>query len=241
MRCARPKQAQHHAALRWAVLKAADGKLDDQASAWRWPKLEPPTCSSTVRVWRIKEKGGSHTATADAGKLITGKKRRSGRITQGLLLHAIAPSPTFRIEALALLATLSGCFPLEIVRRQRLRARSFSALAVILPDLETEIVKRWIGPQGLRRPSPAWVVERTIPGSTRCHLHHQGSGRTSSAALAFGSSSRPFDSMLRKRRRSYIKSPDGLLEFFKFFQPGARTRWFNSPLIKWLFPALTPR
>ena len=87
-------------------------------------------------------KSASHTATAS----IEGKKRHVLVDTQGLLLHGIVTPPTFRIAtAVALLATLFGLFPFlgKLFADSAYQGPVFHrALAGILPDLETEIVKR---------------------------------------------------------------------------------------------------
>ena len=94
-------------------------------------------------------------------------------IAQGLLLHGIVTAADVqdRDGGLALLATLFGCFPFSgncsptapitgPVFHQR--------LAGILPDLETEIVKRSDRVKGFVVQPRRWVVERTIAWLNRC-------------------------------------------------------------------------
>src|SRR6202045_1014257 len=81
----------------------------------------------------------------DAGKLIKGKKRHILVDTLGLLLHAIVHSAGIqdRDGGTALLATLFGRFPFlaKLFADSAYQGPIFgSALAKILPCLETEII-----------------------------------------------------------------------------------------------------
>src|SRR5208282_5434772 len=83
----------------------------------------------------------------DAGKLIKGKKRHILVDTQGLLLHGIVTAADVqdRDGGLALLATLFGLFPYleKLFADSAYEGPIFhTALAHILPQLKTEIVKR---------------------------------------------------------------------------------------------------
>src|SRR5271165_1055456 len=83
----------------------------------------------------------------DAGKLIKRKKRHVLVDMQGLLLHSIVTAADVqdRDGGLALLATQFGLFPFleKLFADSAYQEPIFgAALASILPDLETEIVKR---------------------------------------------------------------------------------------------------
>ena len=72
-----------------------------------------------------------------------------------------------RDGGLALLATLFGLFPFSGNCSPTYQGPVFHrALAGILPDLETEIVKRSDRVKGFVVQPRRWVVERTSPGST---------------------------------------------------------------------------
>ena len=116
--------------------------------------------------------------------------------TQGLLLAAstVTASPTFRIEdgGLALQATLFGLFRAGFLGKLRFADSAYQgpvfhrALAGILPDLETEIVKRSDRVKAASSSSPGvgWS-NAPSPGSTRCRRLAKDWENLNRNALAF--------------------------------------------------------
>src|SRR3984893_3907120 len=119
---------------------------------------------------RRKRGGRIDSHGFDAGKLIKGKKRHILVDTLGLLLHAIVHSAGIqdRDGGIALLATLfqflAKLFADSAYQGPILR----SALAKILPCLETEIIRRSDQAKGFVRLPKRWIVERTIAWLNRC-------------------------------------------------------------------------
>jgi putative transposase len=92
---------------------------------------------------------------------------------QGLLLHAIVHSAGVqdRDGGIWLLATLFGQFPFlaKLFADSAYAGSIFhTGLAQVLPNLETEIVKRSDRAKGFVPLPRRWIVERTIAWLNRC-------------------------------------------------------------------------
>ena len=103
---------------------------------------------------------------------------------------ASAPPPPFRIATAVarLLATLFGLFPFlgKLFADSAYQGPVFHrALAGILPDLETEIVKRSDRVKGFVVQPRRWVVERTIAWLNRCRRLAKDWENLNRNALAF--------------------------------------------------------
>ena len=109
----------------------------------------------------------------DAGKKIKGKKRHLLVDTLGLLLHAVVHSADIqdRDGGILLLSTLFGSHPFleKLFADSAYAGHVFDgALAQILPQLKTEIVKRSDRAKGFVVLPKRWIVERTIAWLNRC-------------------------------------------------------------------------
>src|SRR6202163_739743 len=109
----------------------------------------------------------------DAGKLIKGKKRHILVDTQGLLLHGLVTAADVqdRDGGILLLSTLFVMFPFlkKLFADAAYEGPLFhTALARILPYLETEIIKRSDQIKGFVVLPKRWIVERTIAWVNRC-------------------------------------------------------------------------
>jgi putative transposase len=105
--------------------------------------------------------------------LIKGKKRHILVDMQGLLLHGIVTSASVqdRDGGILLLSTLFGLFPFlkKLFADSAYEGPIFhTALATILPCLETEIIKRSDKAKGFVPLPKRWIVERTIGWLNRC-------------------------------------------------------------------------
>ena len=102
---------------------------------------------------------------------------------------ASSPPPTFRIAtAVSRCATLFGLFPFlgKLFADSAYQGPVFHrALAGILPDLETEIVKRSDRVKGFVVQPRRWVVERTIAWLNRCRRLAKDRENLNRNALAF--------------------------------------------------------
>ena len=109
----------------------------------------------------------------DAGKKIKGKKRHILVDTVGLLLHAIVHPADIqdRDGAILLLGTLFGGYPFlkKLFADGGYQGPIFEqAQKRVLPNLETEIVKRSDWHKGFVVLPKRWIVERTIGWLNRC-------------------------------------------------------------------------
>jgi putative transposase len=105
--------------------------------------------------------------------LIKGKKRHVLVDMQGLLLQALVTPASVqdRDGGIALLSTLFGLFPFleKLFADSAYQGPVFhTALASILPNLKTEIVKRSDAAKGFVTLPKRWIVERSIGWLNRC-------------------------------------------------------------------------
>jgi transposase len=106
------------------------------------------------------------------------------------LLHAIVHSAGIqdRDGGILLLATLFGQFPFleTLFADSAYQGPIFAnALVKILPDLETEIVRRSDHAKGFVRLPKRWIVERTIAWLNRCRRLAKDWENLNRDALAF--------------------------------------------------------
>jgi putative transposase len=118
-------------------------------------EASPTACIVDSQSVKSAEKGGDSIDPHgfDAGKLIKGKKRHILVDMQGLPLHALVTSADVqdRDGGIAVLSTLFGMFPFlkKLFGDSGYQGPKFhDALASILPNLETEIVKRTAAAKG---------------------------------------------------------------------------------------------
>ena len=105
--------------------------------------------------------------------MIKGKKRHVLVDMQGLLLQALVTPANVqdRDGGIALLSTLFGLFPFleKLFADSAYQGPVFhTALASILPNLKTEIVKRSDAAKGFVTLPKRWIVERSIGWLNRC-------------------------------------------------------------------------
>ena len=137
------------------------------------------------------EKGALyHPHGYDAGKRIKGKKRHLLVDTLGLLLHAIVHPADIqdRDGGILLLATLFGMYPFlkKLFADGGYQGPEFhKALTKLLPQLETEIIKRSDQAKGFVVLPRRWVVERTIAWLNRCRRLAKDWENLNRKALAF--------------------------------------------------------
>ena len=124
-----------------------------------------------------------------AGKKIKGKKRHVLVDTLGLLLHAIVHPADMqdRDGGILLLATLFGMYPFlqTLFADAGYQGPKFhNALRTILPQLETQIVKRSDQKRFTVLPK-RWIVERTLAWLNRCRRLAKDWENLNRKALAF--------------------------------------------------------
>jgi transposase len=150
----------------------------------------PPPSSIAKREERRKRGACIDPHGYDAGKKVKGKKRHILVDTLGLLLHAIIHPADIqdRDGGILLLATLFGMYPFlkKLFADGGYQGPDFQkALAKILPQLETEIVKRSDRTKGFVVLPRRWVVERTFAWLNRCRRLAKDWENLNRNALAF--------------------------------------------------------
>jgi putative transposase len=153
--------------IQYALYVQCREKLGREAS--------PTACIVDSQSVKSAEKGGDSIDPHgfDAGKLVKGKKRHILVDMQGLPLHALVTSADVqdRDGGIAVLSTLFGMFPFlkKLFGDSGYQGPKFhDALASILPNLETEIVKRSDAAKGFVVLPKRWIVERSIAWLNRC-------------------------------------------------------------------------
>jgi putative transposase len=109
---------------------------------------------------------------------------------QGLLLHGIVTSASVqdRDGGILLLSTLFGMFPFleKLFADSAYEGPLFhTALALILPCLKTEIIKRSDKAKGFIVLPKRWIVERTIGWLNRCRRLAKDWENINANAIAF--------------------------------------------------------
>jgi hypothetical protein len=139
---------------------------------------------------RRKRGGCIDPSGYDAGKKIKGKKRHILVDTVGLLLHAVVHKADIqdRDGGVLVLETLFGMFPFlkKLFADGGYQGPQFQkALARILPQLTTSIVKRSDRAKGFEVLPRLWVVERTFAWLNRCRRLAKDFENLTRNALAF--------------------------------------------------------
>jgi putative transposase len=155
-------------------------------------EASPTACIVDSQSVKSAEKGGPSIDPHgfDAGKLIKGKKRHLLVDMQGLPLQALVTSADVqdRDGGIALLSTLFGMFPFlkKLFGDSAYQGPNFhDALAAVLPNLETEIVKRADAAKGFVVQPKRWLVERSIAWLNRCRRLAKDWENLNLTALAF--------------------------------------------------------
>ena len=154
-------------------------------------EASPTACIIDSQSVKSAEKGGSHRQPrlrcrqADQGQEAACSGRYA-RLAAARHRHRRRRSGSRRRSRAAGDLVRSVSLSREIVRRQRLSGPGLHrALAGILPDLETEIVKRSDRVKGFVVQPRRWVVERTIAWLNRCRRLAKDWENLNRNALAF--------------------------------------------------------
>ncbi len=126
----------------------------------------------------------------DAGKKIKGKKRHILVDTIGLLLHAVVHPADIqdRDGGVLVISTLFGQYPFlrKMFADGGYQGPQFaSAVAMVMPQLSVEIVKRSDQAKGFEVIPKRWVVERTLAWLNRCRRLAKDFENLTRMAVAF--------------------------------------------------------
>jgi putative transposase len=135
----------------------------------------PTACIIDSQSVKSTEKGGRRVDPIgyDAAKMIKGKKRHIMVDTSGLVLQAIVHPADIqdRDGGILLISALFGKFPFlsKLFADSGYQGPKFEqAAALILPQVDVEIVKRSDAASGFKILPRRWVVERTLAWLNRC-------------------------------------------------------------------------
>ena len=154
-------------------------------------KPVPPPASSTAKASRARKKGALHRSArlrrrqTDQGKEAPHPRRHAGVARAGARHAGERPGSRGR-RRVVVDVVRNVPVPQETVRRQRLSGAVFhTALASILPNLETEIVKRSDAAKGFVALPKRWIVERSIAWLNGCRRLAKDWGNRNLSALIF--------------------------------------------------------
>ncbi|MGB4102351.1 MAG: IS5 family transposase [Alphaproteobacteria bacterium] len=155
-------------------------------------EASPTACVIDSQSVKSAEKGGPQIDPSgfDAGKKVKGKKRHILVDTVGLLLHAVVHPADIqdRDGGKLVLSTLFGMFPFleKLFADGGYQGPKFrTALAKVLPQLKTEIIRRSDKVKGFEVLPRRWVVERTFAWLGRCRRLAKDWENLTRTALAY--------------------------------------------------------